>query len=284
MPEPLQYSILTPSLDWIIPKYSIVSTLPVDYSFCGSIEFIVLYNGVRLGLGTSPMAFRPNSRSIRLYSNSRADLGKKTVSITPYLSMYPQIRGETISTSFEFTFNPCPYEQLQIDPENQLITPRIDAWFLQPDQTHEFDLETSVLRSSDNECGSFKIEFSMFGRELPPEIFSADQSSLTIKSQAVNSPIKTGKYIVDYAIYLEEFPTVRLEELEITVTILNPCKNRDSVPSICKAKDFMPFTLPQWFTDLDDFVFQLGQESRYDMGEAVDSYGQPIEIDVTFSD
>lgn len=39
---------------------------------------------------------------------------------------------------------------------------------------------------------------------------------------------------------------------------------------------------PQWFSDLDDFVFQLGQESRYEMGEPVDAYGQPIIVNVTF--
>lgn len=194
-----------------------------------------------MGRSTNPLAFLPNSRQVRLYSESRADLGKKTISVTPYFSMYPQIRGETISTSFEFVFNPCPFEQLRINPEKPLFETKILTEFLDPDLILQFDLSKSVLKSSANECGDLKIEFSIRGKELPPDTFSASQSSLTVRSQAINSPNGASLNKIDFAIYLEDFPSVRVEgtpELEVTIFIQDPCAGKPR-PNICKAMNFI---------------------------------------------
>ena len=64
-------------------------------------------------------------------------------------------------------------------------------------------------------------------------------------------------YIIDGAVYLKDYPNVRLSgvsELRTEVVIFDTCQGED-MPSICFAQGFMPQEPPAWFKKLDGFAF-----------------------------
>ena len=81
--------------------------------------------------------------------------------------MYPTVRGETITTSFKFIFDPCPFESLKLLSGNKPVSGQMVTALLAPSMAFNYNLEDSVERSSGNECGQLAIDFTIDGQELP---------------------------------------------------------------------------------------------------------------------
>ena len=162
-----------------------------------------------------------------------------------------------------------------------------------PDLVESFDLSRFASIDTLLDCGPFNIAVYMadqFRSPIDEKLFAKrDLWAPEMKEFAVlrtENWDAVGEYSFSYTIYLDEYPDRKIEILNaFTVSIVNPCESIISQPAWCPVNYVDPgleiVVLPQWMLDLKDQTVTLGENDlNYRMGEPLNAYGNPMEIEV----
>ena len=90
--------------------------------------------------------------------------------------------------------------------------------------------------------------------------------------------------MIAYNVFYRDWPLVKVHTKRdpIFVKILDPCQDKDirQRPELCQAKGFLGDRTPAWINQLGDRLIAFGQDYVFKMGEPVNSYGWPVDVEV----
>ena len=89
---------------------------------CGTLDYIVTYDGEEIGEESTPIAFKNSNREFSIFTEDDLDVGAHEVTIIAFLTDYPEIKSSVAAISLEIV-DVCPNPFSVIAPNQNNPSP-----------------------------------------------------------------------------------------------------------------------------------------------------------------